>query len=397
MAARNYTNLHQQTTLSANINSSVTSITLTSNSGLPVSYPYSLAIEYGTSNVEIVSVTGTAGANLTVIRGEDGTSAQAHNAGAVVVHAVTARDLSEPQVHIAAAGNIHGIGAPSSVVGTQTTQTLTNKTIDGGSNTLSNVPDSALVAIAASKITQPFASLSTGSLAATGNATVGGTLGITGATTAAAITSSGTVQGATVTATGAVNGATAAITGNATVGGTLGVTGATTLTGGVSGTVTATGAVTGTTLNGTTDVQRNGVSLPRGYVGSATINADVSASTTEVAALSVTFTAVAGRRYKVIFTGPYSADTATDLVGIRFRYKAGATVDASGTLIRSTYYATPQANSIYSASVISTVTGIAAGQTTIGVMILLVGGLNLVHIPAASGLVAELIIEDCGT
>ena len=73
------------------------------------------------------------------------------------------------------------------------------------------------------------------SLSTTGNASVGGTLAVTGATTLS-----------TVSTSGAATLASAGVTGNATVGGTLGVTGATTLSStlGVTGAVTIAGNVT---------------------------------------------------------------------------------------------------------------------------------------------------------
>ncbi len=78
----------------------------------------------------------------------------------------------------------------------------------------------------------------TGGSVLTGNATVGGTLGVTGATTlssTAAITGNTTVGG-TLGVTGASTLASAAVTNNATVGGTLGVTGQ--ITGDITGAVT---------------------------------------------------------------------------------------------------------------------------------------------------------------
>lgn len=369
MVARNYTNLHSQTTLSSSISSGATTITLTSNAGLPVAYPFSLAIDYGQSNVEVVTVTGPAGGSFTVTRGEDGTSAQSHNAGAVVVHPCTARDLAEPQAHIYASSNVHGIGSSASVVGTDTTQTLTNKTVSGSANTLTNIGDSSITSLAASKITGTFTSVtasgtvqggtvtSTGALngasaAVSGNATVGGTLGVTGATTMAAVgatsvTASGTVQGATVTATGAVNGASAAISGNATVGGTLGVTGATTLTGGVNGAVAATGAVSGTnitgtgtvqgaTVNGTSDVKVNSVSVSRGiiggksYTGTGNIVAGVGTSDTALSMDSGAVNIKNGRRYRISICA--NIVTSTNNVSASIRLRDGTTT--GGTLLK---------------------------------------------------------------
>lgn len=53
---------------------------------------------------------------------------------------------SDITTHAAASTGVHGVGA-GSVVGTSTTQTLTNKTISGSSNTFSNIPQSAVVGL----------------------------------------------------------------------------------------------------------------------------------------------------------------------------------------------------------------------------------------------------------
>lgn len=344
MAARKFSNLHTATTLSGSINAAVTTLPLTSLAGLPVTYPYNLVLENGTAQIEVVSVTAAGGGlNLTVTRGQDGTTAQTHNAGASVVHGIVAQDVQEPQDHMAASTNVHGLSGGAAVVGTTQAQTLTNKTISGASNTLSAIPDSALVAIAASKVTQPFATL-----AASGNTTVGGTLGVTGATTLAAVaaTSAAISGNATVGGTLGVTGATtlaavsatsAAVSGNETVGGTLGVTGTTTLgvantgnlgvtgTLGVSGAATLAGvaasgnvtvggtlgitgattaaAVTGTTLTGSTDVVRGSKSLPRGILGGKRYQSGGTLASTTAEALAGmdtgSLTLEAGRKYRI--------------------------------------------------------------------------------------------------
>src|SRR5690606_32829193 len=56
----------------------------------------------------------------------------------------TARDLREPQQHMEASRGVHGLDSDSDVVGTLTEQVLTNKTIDGQSNTLTNIPQEAV-------------------------------------------------------------------------------------------------------------------------------------------------------------------------------------------------------------------------------------------------------------
>lgn len=137
---RYYSSTASSKVLDITISNSATQITLNNLTGLPVNYPYTLVLEPDTSSEEIVLVTSLAsGTTLNIVRGAntdngvvggDGTSARAHDAGSVVKHMVTARDLQEPQNHIAASTLVHGLGAgEGAVVGVDKTQTLTNKTL----------------------------------------------------------------------------------------------------------------------------------------------------------------------------------------------------------------------------------------------------------------------------
>jgi hypothetical protein len=104
MARRYYSSTAAQTTLSAGVDSSTSTIPVTAVSGWPSSFPYTLLIDKDTVNEEIVTVTGRTGTTLTVTRGADGTSGVAHSAGANVQHGVSARDFDEPNAFINGTG-----------------------------------------------------------------------------------------------------------------------------------------------------------------------------------------------------------------------------------------------------------------------------------------------------
>jgi hypothetical protein len=140
MATRRYYSANAvDGTVSAAINSSASSVTLTSTPvGFPGYTPFVVALDYNTSSEELVLVTGQSGNTLNITRGFNGTSPTAHNPGAVVRHVITAQDLTDYQDHAAASTNVHGITGP--LVGTNDTQTLTNKSISGSNNTITNIP-----------------------------------------------------------------------------------------------------------------------------------------------------------------------------------------------------------------------------------------------------------------
>jgi len=158
--ARYYSSTAVTTTLSLSISSTDVAIQVASSSGFPSSYPFTLILAKDSANEEILTVTALVGSQFTVTRGVDGTSARSHTAGTSVEHGVSALDFTDQRSHQAAGSNVHDIGASSSVVGTNTTQTLTNKTLTSttlggdlaaGSNKITDLADPTLAQDAVTK------------------------------------------------------------------------------------------------------------------------------------------------------------------------------------------------------------------------------------------------------
>lgn len=129
MTVRYYSSVAAETTLNGSITAGNTSIQVASVTGFPALTPYTLALDYESANEELVEVTNAAGTTLTVTRAIDSTSAGSHNAGARVRHVSSARDFTDSRNHENSTMDVHGIDPTSDVVGTNDTQTLSNKTL----------------------------------------------------------------------------------------------------------------------------------------------------------------------------------------------------------------------------------------------------------------------------
>ena len=146
MTTRQYSSRSQQSTLTGAITASDTAMTVVSGTGLlggvtiPAGRTFTLVIDVDTALEEIVDATAVSTNTFTIVRGIDGSSAQAHSAGAVVRHMAIGRDFRDANLHTQAsasyndgsgiAQSLHGIASgEGDVVGTAKAQTLTNKTL----------------------------------------------------------------------------------------------------------------------------------------------------------------------------------------------------------------------------------------------------------------------------
>ena len=147
MTTRKYSSRSQQTTLTSAVTSGATIIpvanaaTLLGGATVSTGQTFTVVIDPDTALEEIVEITVVSSNNLTVTRAVDmaGSAAQDHSAGAVIRHMIIGRDLRESNLHIEASAAyndgtsthaMHGLGSgDGSVVGTDATQTLTNKTL----------------------------------------------------------------------------------------------------------------------------------------------------------------------------------------------------------------------------------------------------------------------------
>lgn len=139
MTVRFYSSVATEKQLVGSITSGQTTCVVSDTIGLPVTFPYTLALSYETLTEELVDVTNAAGTTLTITRAIDGTSAVSHAAGARVRHTSSARDFADSRNHENSDDGIHGLLPGEEIVGTDKVQTLTNKTVVDLTGNLKNI------------------------------------------------------------------------------------------------------------------------------------------------------------------------------------------------------------------------------------------------------------------
>ena len=157
--ARLFSSISVETTLASNISNSATSLTVASGTGSALlggvtinsGDQFTLALDPDTQNEEIVFATAATSDTFTITRARAGTSAVAHTAGATVKHVLTGDDLTwfESNTSPVASWGVRGSSSGTTtlvasavasgtltlpattdtIVATNATQTLTNKTL----------------------------------------------------------------------------------------------------------------------------------------------------------------------------------------------------------------------------------------------------------------------------
>jgi hypothetical protein len=148
--AHNYVNTASRASLDGTLNSNASTFSVASFTGYPSS-PFYILMDRDTSAAELMEVTGVAGSTLTVTRGAGGTAATSHSNGATIEHVIPAAVPQSVEQHVEATQNIHGV--TGSLIGTDSTGTLANKTFRGAhthvySDTLPDAPAGGFVVTA---------------------------------------------------------------------------------------------------------------------------------------------------------------------------------------------------------------------------------------------------------
>lgn len=159
---RQYSSISVETTLASTISSSATTMTVAAGTGSALLGgvtlaagnvdQFTVALDPDTTSEEIVFITASSSDTFTIVRARAGTSGVQHSAGATVKHVLTSDDLNAFKASISPVANVGFAGSTSgsttvqasavagtttltlpaatdTLVGKDTTDTLTNKTL----------------------------------------------------------------------------------------------------------------------------------------------------------------------------------------------------------------------------------------------------------------------------
>lgn len=141
------------------------------------------------------------------------------------------------------------------------------------------------------------------------------------------------------------------------------------------------------------------LAITNGYMGQDVVTgaAVTSSSTTEQLINSVTFTAVAGRRYRFVWSSSMGGTVVNDLVQFRVRWATGATVTSAGTLVHSRFMRILVANTAHLGQLQRSISGLTAGQVTLGVFGFRSAGTGTITWDGSTDSERVLLVEDIGT
>jgi hypothetical protein len=228
MTTRQYSSRSQQSTLTGSISSGDTTMTVVSGTGLlggvtiPGGRTFTLVIDPDTALEEIVDATAVSTNTFTITRAIDGSSAQAHSAGAVVRHMAIGRDFREANAHIENTTTAHGVTFADLVKttdnGTVTSTMIANNTIvDGDINSAAGISDTKLNTISTALKVANSATTATSANTASAIVARDGSGNFTaGTVTASLIGSSTSTSGNAATATALATPRALSLTGDVT-------------------------------------------------------------------------------------------------------------------------------------------------------------------------------------
>jgi len=291
MTTRKYSSRSQQTTLSAALTSSATSASVVSGSGLlggitiSAGELFTVVIDPDTALEEIVDVSAISTNTLTIVRGIDGSTGQAHSAGAVVRHMAIGRDYREANSHIENTTTAHGLTI-ADVVKTTDTGTVTSTMIANG--TIVNADINSSAAIDKTKISGT--AITAGDTGTVTNTMLAGSIApakITGTAVTAADTGTvtstmiadGTIVNADINASAAI--ASTKISGTAVTQGDTGTVTSTMIADGtiVNADINASAAIDKTKISGTAITAADTGTVTSTMIADGTIvNADINSS-----------------------------------------------------------------------------------------------------------------------